>query len=290
MGTAVFDRENSSTWAGVARNLPGMSFLDLPRALVRHWVPPRLFYLADSLRGRSAGSVAHARRVFEYYQSIFTSFGIDLADRHVLEIGSGRVAYMACFFLAAGAKHVSMVDLYAASKQEQLNELGALARELGLDENQLADGLSIYQADLLKMDTTSVEPRPDLVVSNSCLEHVKDYAGVIRRTYALLADGGISCHSIDLKDHGAFSDPYRFLAYSDGTWNAWLNPRGGFHLNRARRSDYVRAFEDAGFSVTNTEDALIKQSPPASERLATRFRELPAEELQVGTLRIACRK
>jgi SAM-dependent methyltransferase len=63
----------------------------------------------------------------------------------------------------------------------------------------------------------------DLVLSNSVLEHIDDFSGLISDLCRVLRPNEAVLHLIDYRDH-FFKYPYHFLQFSNAVWNRYLNP------------------------------------------------------------------
>ncbi|HEX5467564.1 MAG TPA: class I SAM-dependent methyltransferase [Gaiellaceae bacterium] len=132
----------------------------------------------------------------------------------------------------------------------------------------------------------------DFVSSTSTLEHVpaEELLPLLAECRRLLRpDGAISCR-IDLSDHFSHFDsavgPYDFLRYGERTWRL-VNSRL-LYQNRLRRPDYLRAFAQAGLTVT-AEQAWRPKDPRLPDDLAPRFRAYGADDLAVQKLRLVAR-
>jgi hypothetical protein len=128
----------------------------------------------------------------------------------------------------------------------------------------------------------------DFVTSTSTLEHIpeEELLPLLAECRRLLrADGAVSSR-IDLSDHFSHFDdsvsPYNFLRYSDRRWS--LVNSGLLYQNRLRRSDYVSAFEQAGFTVVAERSWRPGVELPAD--LDARFRGYDPDDLDVARLRL----
>ena len=252
---------------------------------IRRQLPDRLFFtlmklgaggLADNV-SESAPHSAIAR-----WQEIFCQRGLRIAGKHLLELGSGRYARFAIHALAAGARRVTLIDLYAMplTAPEHRALLESDCAELGLDFEDAIARVEVIHGDILSLSAPPTERRTDIVISNSVLEHLQDPSLAMKKCIDWLKPGGFTCHAIDLRDH-YFLYPFEMLTFSDRVWERWLNPKGGFHLNRWRAPDYAQAVADAGF-VNVTCDAFLSDEAglkSVAPRLAGRFRNMSEEAL-----------
>lgn len=168
-----------------------------------------------------------------------------------------------------------------------LDELdAALAGESAPEEQMRTCGVVPVQSELA--DLIGIVEPADLTVSNNTLEHIPedDLHGLLEALAQLTDRRGATAHFIDLKDHYAGFDPsigpYNYLRYTDRKWR-WFNNRL-HHQNRLRSSDYLSAFESAGFSTVavETEQDDRSQLPV----LAPHFHRYEQSDLVVHTLRV----
>ncbi|MET0133368.1 MAG: methyltransferase domain-containing protein [Kibdelosporangium sp.] len=193
----------------------------------------------------------------------------------VLEIGPGGNLGALLLYLAAGCDRGVALDVVA----------------LVTDQRALYASLTPDAAELLRrIEYRTGEPveRPslpdgdfDMIFSAACLEHVADPAAAIRTMHRLLKPGGVTTHSIDLRDHRDFGDPLAFLRHSGRAWRAASSRR--LVTNRWRASDWRRGFESAGFA-----DVVVDPHEQVSitEAMRSRFhRSFQAKNLaDLGTL------
>jgi SAM-dependent methyltransferase len=98
----------------------------------------------------------------------------------------------------------------------------------------------------------------DLVMSAGVLEHVyaKDAQELIRGVSAALKPGGLSVHSINIRDHFYQYDrgvsPKQYLQYPDWMWRLFFE-NDVQYINRLQRSDWLRIFETAGLALVGEE-------------------------------------
>ena len=203
-----------------------------------------------------------------------------------MEIGSGRYARIALRLLAAGAKQVTLVDPHAvalADAEHRLLLLGDM-RGLGLDAQETLPRIQLVTGDLAALPSPADERRADVIISNAVMEHVRDPDMAFRQCSSWLRLGGKTCHVIDLRDHNLqFRSPFEMLTFSEAVWSRWLDPPGGFHMNRWRANDYVRALQAAGFADVNYQ-VLIRDAENLrliKPRLHPRFRQLEDDVLAI---------
>jgi SAM-dependent methyltransferase len=254
--------------------------------IVRRFVPEQVLFAGMKLRGNGSRGEHEPARYFAEWQEHFKARGISLADRHILDVGSGRYARFALWMLAAGARRITLIDLYAlpldsAEHQELLKQD---CTTLGLDLADMMTRIDIIQSDFTHLPIPAPEQQVDLVISSTALEHVHDPAQILAHCYAWLKPGGVTCHFVDLRDHNlSFRYPFEMLTFSDQVWGRWFNLRGGFHVNRWRTPEYLRAMDAVGFEAVSYErvgedSAGLQKILP---RLNARFQNITPDMLAI---------
>lgn len=233
--------------------------------LVRHYLPNRVvnlllhrgFIIRPGMETRAPA--AAIRRFMDAIEAA----GVAVAGRRILIFGYGGRFDVAVQLLRSGARHVVLVDPYAAP----LPLRGALAsaarpflEQSGPRTVPAAEWLTVLQAPV-RQYLANGGSRVDMVLSNSVLEHVDDVAGAIADLARVTAPGGQHFHFIDLRDH-FFAYPFEMLCYPERTWRRFLNP--GSNLNRLRVWDYERLFS-ASFPRV---DVQVRSSDLAAFRAA----------------------
>lgn len=213
----------------------------LPDRLVRALLARRLF-ITPGLE--TTDPEAAVRR----FQEALASEGAAVAGQRVLIFGYGGSFAVGRALLRAGARHVVLLDPYAAPEAREPPE--ALTVVHGPLEAYLESG----------------GPPADLVLSNSVLEHVDDLPRAVPQLARATAPGGRQVHFVDLRDH-FFKYPFEMLCHSERIWRGVLNP--GSNLNRLRAPDYERIFR-ASFSRVSVEP--IEADLPAFQRARHRIR------------------
>ncbi|NTV65757.1 MAG: methyltransferase domain-containing protein [Oscillochloris sp.] len=258
-------------------------------------MPHSVHFLLMRLRGHANVSEQLPDSYFAGWQAQLTRSGLSLAGKHVVEIGSGRYARMALRMLKAGARRVTLIDLYAVSldHQEQAATLQADCASLGLSWEDVRSRVRVIQGDLLALPPGALDEPADLVVSNAVLEHVRDPQAIYRSCYDLLRAGGATYHMVDLRDHNFhFRYPFEMLTYSDMVWKHCLDLHGGFHVNRWRAHEHLLALAKAGFQMVTYESILsdVPGLQSIQRRLIGRFRGMPARMLAIQLIYLYGRK
>jgi SAM-dependent methyltransferase len=254
--------------------------------IVRRHIPEKLLFAIMKRRGDGSLAESAGDSYLAMWQEQLHMRGRDFAQQRVLEVGSGRYARFALQMLAAGASQVTLIDLYAEPLDEPSHR-AMLARDcerLGLDYGEVCARICVIRADISELPPPPPERQADIVISHAVLEHVRDPKAILACCASWLKPGGLTYHMIDLRDHNLqFQYPFEMLTFPDRIWDRWLDLRGGFHLNRWRASDYLRAAGEAGFVHVGYEPILenavgLQEVLP---RLQERFREAPAHLLAV---------
>jgi 2-polyprenyl-3-methyl-5-hydroxy-6-metoxy-1,4-benzoquinol methylase len=215
-----------------------------------------------------------------YVQDVFENSSQQIGSRrpltgNVLEIGPGGNLGALLMYLAAGCDRGVALDVVplVTDQQELYESLTPDASEL-LTRIEYRTGEPIEQPSL-------PENSFDIIFSAACLEHVADPSTAIRTIHRLLKPGGVTTHSIDLRDHRDFSDPLAFLRHSDRTWRAATSRR--LVTNRWRASDWLRGFESAGFADVTVDP---HEQVTITEAMRSRFhRSFQSKDLtDLGTL------
>lgn len=252
------------------------------RGLIRHQIPDRWFFGLMKLFGNSTLSETDPDGSMLELVNRLESIGTELRGKHILDVGSGRYARVALRMLKAGAKRVTLVDMYAVelTRPEHRSMLLQDCNNLGLDADDALARILVYSADITSMPAPTAEQAVDIVSTAAALEHARDPQAVLTKCWEWLKPGGLTSHFIDLRDH-SFQTPFEMLTFSDQVWKRWLDPQGGFSLNRWRVTDYVTAMQRIGFAGI---DYKVLQSDKAGlsvvmPRLDERFRSISTDML-----------
>ena len=163
----------------------------------------------------------------------------------MLEIGPGGNLGPMLLFLSAGFDRGVCLDITPL-----LSDQSELYKAMIPNADSLLEQIEYRCPEGIETSTLA-DVSFDLIYSAACLEHVLDPAATIRRIYRLLKPGGVTTHSIDLRDHRDFSDPLGFLRYPPWAWTAASSRR--LAGNRWRASDWAEGFIAAGFTNVDVE-------------------------------------
>jgi SAM-dependent methyltransferase len=259
------------------------------KRFVRRQLPDTWAFGLLKLIGRSNKAERIPADVWAILRERLNGVGIDITDKHVVEIGSGRYARLGLQMLRAGAASVTLIDLYATdlNNREHRSMLMQDCAGLGLDWDEVATRVQTVTGEFTSLPVPLRESRPDVVISSAVLEHTVDPRRVLSTCWEWLKPGGQTSHQIDLRDH-VFESPLEMLTFSEATWRRWLCPKRGFHLNRWRLPEYVEAMREVGFvnigyQVLQRDEAALRSVMP---RLNERFREFSPDILSVLVVHI----
>ncbi len=267
-------KSRSSCWKGLA--LAGSLFafaghaqpLDVDfEALELEQKEDLLGQLLDDLADRNGSSAYNMAILRKYQRTIDKTLG-GLRNVRVVEIGPGRNLAVGVMFVLRGARRYSAVDIY---QHPQLYEptvylnLRRLARAAGWSLSsgkfdrvvKIEDGKVHLDPDRIEWlyphesyAFPMADGGADFVFSHSGFEHFNEPRKTIERIFQVLRPGGVTAHSIDLRDHRDFSRPYAFLELGAKEWRARFTEKNLHqYTNRWRAIDFRRAFEAAGFEI-----------------------------------------
>ncbi|TCO56003.1 methyltransferase domain-containing protein [Actinocrispum wychmicini] len=218
-------------------------------------------------------AVSYVEDVFEN-SARRMSGGRPLSGR-VLEIGPGGNLGALLMYLAAGCDSGVAFDVVPLVTNQR-----ALYEAITPDAAELLARIEYRTGEPIER-TSLPDSSFDMVFSAACLEHVADPSAALRTIHRLLKPGGVTTHSIDLRDHRDFADPLAFLRHSERAWRAATSRR--LVTNRWRASDWQRGFESAGFV-----DVTVEPHEQATVTEATRsqfHRSFQSKDLtDLGTL------
>ncbi len=211
----------------------------------------------------------------------------------LLEIGPGDSLLSAVIGAAHGASRVHLVDAgpFATADLHPYRDAEKTLRSKGLNPPSLEgvtdlDGvLSACHASYGTRGLASMKEIPgasvDLIWSQAVLEHIRrnEFDEFLRETRRVLKPHGLCSHLIDLKDHlgGALNN----MRLPSRLWEAEWMARSGFYTNRMRRSEMLRSFESAGFTLEVLGVTRWDALPTPHAALAREFRHFDADELLV---------
>lgn len=261
-----------------------MNVAYVAKRFVRRQIPDDWAFTLLRLRGHDNAAEAAPDRAWQKRKRQLDEVGIDIAGRHIAEMGSGRYARLALQMLRSRAACVTLVDLYATDVNDREHKALLMddCAQLGLGWDDMATRVRVLTGDMTSLPIPAVEARPDIVISSAVLEHTVDPERALVACWEWLRPGGQTSHVIDLRDH-VFESPFEMLAYSARAWQRWLCPKRGFHLNRWRLPEYLDAmdalgFVNIGYQVLERDEAGLREIMP---RLDERFKDIRPDMLSV---------
>jgi SAM-dependent methyltransferase len=229
-----------------------------------------------------------------------------IVGARLVEIGPGHSLGVALSLLLAGAAHVEAVDTvrYAAAHPDPRSFTGLWRRatETGLvDSTDASDPDAELARAAARLEYRVVDRRErwplpdgsnDIVYSFSVLEHVSDLRGILEESARVLRPGGLSIHTIDLRDHynlGPDENWLEFLEFDDRQWDRMTSERSAW-CNRMRARELRALFADSFELVEFTEHT--DDLPPGFDRrrVASRFQGFELDELSVSSVSVVGRR
>ncbi len=282
--------------------------------------------LVDLLRQRAGddASVYSAFRLFAELRHIASRHRFDL--ERVLELGPGGLPGSLLCFLAAGSARAAttgqrplqpMDDRYFQQIKDYLTLAGGFGWwRRGADLYAGRDLLSPVcwnEVDVLRLarriellgpetrDLTALETGAfSFIFSIDSLEHHEDPEQTIRELRRVLEPGGGTVHEIPLA-HPGTADPLDLLRHTEEEYLALRRRGSSFsrsqiplevplehaYCNRWRTSDYVRAFEQAGFEIRDVEPVIVMREERVDRsRFAEPFRSKDPADLAIIVVRL----
>jgi len=190
--------------------------------------------------------------------------GLDLAQREVLEVGSGGQLFLALTLAHLGARRVVISDVgplgnALETRRDQWRAFLEHLERVHPTGAEAAELLARIELESEGVDAARL-PYPDghfdIVANTGVLEHVDDPARAIAEFARVLRPGGLAlCLAVGIHDHRANDPssgftPWSFLEVGGAEWRALGS--GPYHQNRWRAVDFLRAFEGTGFEPLRT--------------------------------------
>lgn len=207
---------------------------------------------------------------FRQYQA-FASFAEDVEltnpkDGMAVIVGSGQMPWTSLRFLAEGWSRVVANDLMPVTQSfgsQMLGDLAEILSSIGQPEQgqELLSNLGrrpntndLYSLDALTVlsevpieEANIADDCVDLIFSVSVLEHVSNPPAVYAAFRRMMKRGGLMYHSIDLRDHRSFADPFAFLTMSRHEYSTIATE------NRLRVTEHLSLLAEHGFEVIKTQ-------------------------------------
>ncbi len=225
-----------------------------------------------------------------------TGFRKFLQGKALLEYGPGDTLGMALLLYAHGAEFVHCVDRFPLERASErtlrtyhdiLDRLDGEVRQRACGAfHTYGDPASGFDPERIRYSVTShglVNERDsyDVILSRSVLEHVDRLDTTLDDMALALKPGGLSIHKVDLKSHNSDRyQPYDFLTWPEPLYR-WMYSHKG-RPNRWRVDKYRECVQRAGLKFRELSDTGrldATQIERIRPKLATRFRDLPTDEL-----------
>lgn len=114
----------------------------------------------------------------------------------------------------------------------------------------------------------------DFILTNAVMEHVADLPGAYEAMARWLKPGGYVSHQIDFRSHSLFGAWDGHWACPDWLWSLFIGRRP-YLLNREPLDTHRQLLNVSGLQECI---CMRVESPPASTRLASQFREMSTED------------
>ena len=131
-----------------------------------------------------------------------------------------------------------------------------------------------------------------MVISAGVMEHIDASTApqFVANMASMLVKGGLGFNSIAIMDHLAFYDksasPKQYLSYSESQWKFWYENKVQY-INRIQRSEWLRMFANAGFSVLEERAA---RADVTGLHVHPQYQGLSREDIECTNLVLAVRK
>lgn len=216
---------------------------------------------------------------------------LELADKHILEVGCGPLAGFAPLAILRGASkyegfdpswnaadfdHKAMVERFLRPAHTHLNRQLEIPIEFAQLRKAIAERCTFSSGGI---ETRASDQPVDLVASLSCLEHISDIAGAMTALSRATSTSTRHLHLVNFSNHQSKDRPF------DNLYD--LAPdehrrRYGPHINLLRPSEIAEAFRAAGLACRMAPVSVV---PEALEGLNfnSAWQRFPVEELAIRT-------
>lgn len=126
----------------------------------------------------------------------------------------------------------------------------------------------------------------DCVISNAVLEHVYAPRAVAASLARVTKAGCLNFHQVDFRDHKDFRRPLEFLLVGGDEYREQFDRTQGVRGNRWRLSEWIGAFDSAGFAVVDVQindfvsDQYLDGFMPRLRAADTIYRDWPDSDLR----------
>ena len=235
------------------------------------------------------GAMDDPSYAFETFREHFHRAGVARGFT-MLELGPGDSLAAAVVARAMGATSSYLVDVgpFARQKPGGYRALASFLRGESFDVpdfSTIEDVFSYANVTYLTEGLASLRSMPsscvDFCFSHAVLEHLpkNDFLPILGEVRRIQKPGGISSHTIDLKDH--LSGSLNNLRFTEKRWEGPLFSRSGFYTNRIRLPQMIELFQRAGFTVEVLGAQRWGALPIERKYLDRSFQTLSDDELAV---------
>jgi glycosyltransferase involved in cell wall biosynthesis/SAM-dependent methyltransferase len=206
-------------------------------------------------------------------------------DKKCLELGPGNSKLLAKKIVFEGGEHVVLIDKFPRQKKSQKQQEFEDQENLFLvGKSRGKGGTKTIEFIAGDINSIRIKQKFDFIYTTSVLEHLKKPADVLNSLSKLLSENGLVYHSIDLRDHYNFSEPFLFYKYSYWVWEKLLTREGVSYTNRLRWGDWQKLFNQSGFEIVSQEISRFKNRKPVNRLFKNRG------DLDVGIVKVVLKK
>jgi hypothetical protein len=222
----------------------------------------------------------------------FRTYGNSTEGFACLELGPGDSLFSGLTTHALGGSFCHLVDIgnFASNDVLAYRRMADYLETQGLSTPKLSDCeclddvLTTCHACYGTSGLESLQSIPaasvDFIFSHAVLEHVNriEVWTTLKEMHRISKKGGISSHTIDLRDH--LTDSLNHLRVPACFWEA--TAKGRNLTNRLRCSDFVKLFRRAGFKLLRTKKYRWQSLPIPREELAPEYHAYSVDDLRVA--------
>ena len=278
-----------------------LKFIDMLPASIGYGI---YHQLQTALNSGVLNKIEPNKKSFEKIEMILETQGQSLANKNVVEVGSGWVPLMPYFLKYFGhCNQVFTYDINDHYNKKWIRELDKYFRDeykipIMAERKSLTPDFVHYFPKENIIDA-EFPGHVDLIFSRFVLEHVTpdDMRRMHEKFASEIAEDALILHLISPSDHRAYTDKtlshYDFLRYSRFEWDS-IQTKFDYH-NRMRLPQYLKVFDEAGFDLLFLE---YDKVDPLSEKYA-KYKELKIhddfvnfseEEVLAGSINVLLRK
>lgn len=259
-------------------------------------------FIPDILKQKS--EPVHYNDVF--YQALETMGIESLEEKVICEMGPGQFlshAFLAYQLGAAGSYLLEIGDFAGQDRYVKMNQPLLLKEENRRIRSLPKLGKAVTWNEYLKLlnaqyYTDGIDGYrrvPDLaadyVFSFSVMEHIRKnvFRETMREMYRMMKYGGLSYHTVDLKDH--FGGGKNHLRFSETDWEDSSHYSMDNYTNRISCSKLVSIWKETGFSVVSLKrERMDKRKLLRRSQLHPVFSDMSDKDLMTGSFTVVLKK